>query len=182
MSSDDFDPECLEKYPLVAARLPQTRTGKIIFNICLRVMVTMMYLAWPGILGFILFQVLRWLAPVLATSHHDVLAYLIVSFFVLVVALVAYRFRCAARRFYGLTEIGFGIGTSLFAGSALLTTTELTQANIWQIIAPLMAGVYVCVRGLSNLDDALWSKPAQKPESPIQTIWYTVFYKDWFDG
>jgi hypothetical protein len=141
--------------------------------------ISVLFLGWPFLLGAIFFQTLRYLIPILVASNHHTLVFWIVGSFVFVVSLVAYRLRCAARRFYALTEIGFGIGTSLFAGSALLTTTELTQENIWQIYAPLMAGVYVCVRGLSNLEDALWSKPVPEPANFTQRFWHAAFYKNW---
>jgi hypothetical protein len=82
-----------------------------------------------------------------------------VTVFWVVVAVAFYRIRCWSRLLFGAMEVAAGIGVIVIG--EFPPNAVVTAANTWTLgsraahILALMGGVYIVVRGLDNIDQAL---------------------------
>jgi hypothetical protein len=77
----------------------------------------------------------------------------------------AYLARTFKRISYGLVELLFGLGSVLYAVYSVMVTVfvvkgeTITNTEVWQASFGFLAGVYVIVRGLANIEDGLNKQP-----------------------
>jgi hypothetical protein len=81
-----------------------------------------------------------------------------VTVFWVVVAVAFYRVRCRSRLLYGALEVAAGIGVIIigeFPPNAIAAATTWTLGSRAAHMLALMGGVYIVVRGLDNIEQAL---------------------------
>jgi hypothetical protein len=99
----------------------------------------------------------------------------------LIAAVLFYRLKCRHPLTYGLAEIAFGVASIFYASRGILLfliqgpgSNALGQTDT---VVSLVAGLYIIVRGLSNIEDALFGKPTKLPTSRMQKLWAQLFYR-----
>jgi hypothetical protein len=127
-------------------------------------------------LPYFIFIGLRQVASDLAHHHHRVLLYILIGVAVFTVAVIAYRIRSNFRFLYGLLEVLFGILVSLLGAEAVLTEPSLETLSL-NVILAIFAGVYVCIRGLNNIEDGLLDKRPMLHSAKFQNLWWSIFHR-----
>lgn len=107
-------------------------------------------------------NVYKILWPNILAAGATVPALILITIICLVGAFAVYRFRYKYRVLYGATEIVFGILSVCYSTFSLFISqnmqVEIGQSSgskYFQITISFLAGVYVIVRGLNNVEDGL---------------------------
>lgn len=83
---------------------------------------------------------------------------LIFSIFMIVMAIGAYWLRCVNRIAYGIIEFCSGI---IMSYTAILPFPDnIEPINAWQVCIQIIAGMYILVRGIDNIDNGIWKSNA----------------------
>jgi hypothetical protein len=97
-----------------------------------------------------------------------------------VLAILAYRTRCRKRTLFGVIEILFGIASILWASHGLFYWFLSRGAGDPQLglntTIPAIGGLYIVVRGLSNIEEGRIWKSDLKNSSTLSQTWYFLFY------
>jgi hypothetical protein len=78
---------------------------------------------------------------------------------------LAYMARTFKKQYYGAIELIFGLASIFFSvysvalAPFLANAVALADRDIWQAVFGFLAGVYIIVRGLANIEDALRQGP-----------------------
>lgn len=126
---------------------------------------------------YVSFLGLRELASILVQNDLKPLLYVMIGLTVFIVAAIAYRIRCTARLFYGLMEVVFGIVVSLLAAEELLTNPNLREVITLQVSVPIIAGIYICIRGLNNIEDGILERKPITRTTTLSKLWWYTFHK-----
>jgi hypothetical protein len=170
MSTDgDESPDPFEDLsPLGKFLVGMARTGTGFGLVAMLVLVGLPYMAFLG---------LRQFAALLSAHNLQPLLYIVIGAVVFLTAAFAYRLRCTYRLMYGLLEMLFGVLVSFFAAEALLTSADIEEVLSPQIMVPIVGGVYVCIRGLNNVEDGLLAKRQMPHTTRTQQLWWRIFHK-----
>jgi hypothetical protein len=122
----------------------------------------------------------RAIGEYIVTRQLQTLVYSIFAVLLLTSAVFLYRLRCRHRVVYGVVEVVFGTASILWAAQGLLDTLTGRSSTPFQLDAAttisLMGGLYIVIRGLNNVEEALGIKPGQKVMGRLRVIWLYVFH------
>jgi MFS family permease len=100
-----------------------------------------------------------------ATYTTRVLLFILIVIISITSSLAAYLARKFRPVHYGIVELVFGVASIVFSvysvvvAPFLAISNQLTDTNVWQAIFGFVAGVYIIVRGLANIEDGLKQGP-----------------------
>ena len=127
------------------------------------------------LIGFYRYFVMLWTVLIPAVGNFVAAYRLTVPVFLLIIIVAvtcsyaAYATRTFKRIHYGLIELLFGLASIVFAVYSVVvtpfiaTSTPLTDSDVWQATFGFFAGVYIIVRGLTNIEDGLEQGPLTPP-------------------
>jgi hypothetical protein len=120
-------------------------------------------------------------APFIVAIAGRAALYAITSASIMVFSCIIYRLRCTSRLFYGGLEIAFGVASIIYSSMEYMRTLPDTMlhGNVEQVVTsssniPLIAGVYIIIRGLANVEDGIKNKVQNLDALPI--FWTKLFY------
>lgn len=140
------------------------------------IFVLVILVAW----GFV--SLAGWLGRVVLAHQLETAVYVFFAVALCTVALLFYRLRCRHRLAYGMCEVAFGAVSIFYASHGLLQYLIDQSSGSSGSVTPnttfaLIAGLYVIVRGLSNIEDALRIRRAEKASTRLERLWLRLFYE-----
>jgi hypothetical protein len=102
-----------------------------------------------------------------ATYTTRAMLFFLIVVISIIFSFAAYSFRASKQIHYGVVELLFGVGSIVFSVYSVVVAPFLAASDppkdtdLWQAIFGFLAGVYIIVRGLVNIEDGL------KQEQPL---------------
>ncbi len=122
---------------------------------------------------------IRSLGDFLLDHRIQSLAYAAFTALLLASAVSLFRLRCRHRLVYGLIEVTFGLASIFFAAQSLLeslTSRMPVELLNMQTSISVVAGLYIIIRGLANIEDALALGSAAAVQSRGRRLWIRTFH------
>jgi len=130
--------------------------------------------------GFVAYA--GWLGGLVLSHQLEIAVHVLFVSMLCVAALAFYRLRCRHKLAYGICEVTFGAASIVFASRGLLqfVIDQSFGSAEWltpQTTIALIAGLYVMVRGLSNIEDALRIRRSEIASTRIERLWLRLFHE-----
>jgi hypothetical protein len=155
--------------------------------------ISLLYVVYTGSIDTFHFWVniyQRYLQSFVEKYQLQVLASLVLTLVTIVFTTFAYRMRCRRRLIYGIVEFLFGVLAIIYSTDSALTSILkadaplLTPSDRYQALFQFFAGIYITVRGLTNVEDGINQQIEQQKIQPsdrllwlnAQNIWKRLFY------
>jgi len=101
----------------------------------------------------------------------------------LITAILAYRLRCRKRTFYGVLEIAFGVISICWASRGMFGWLTAGDGGDPQLeattVIPAVGGLYIVVRGLTNIEDGKAMQSHLARQSRVGRAWEVLFHRSW---
>ena len=121
----------------------------------------------------------RSIGSYVVTHQLETSVYSIFAVALIVSAVLLYRLRCRHRAIYGVGEVVFGVASILWAAQGLLDALTShkpgPQLDAATMIG-LIAGLYIVIRGLNNVEEAIGIKPGHILKGRFPYIWMRLFH------